>query len=390
MKIAQICFRFGAPGGVENRVYHISKELVRRGHDVTVFTSDIYNEESWEKTKDERKEIDGIRVKRLKVYRNLLPALKSPIVPDLLTELVKSKMDIYHAHSHRYMHLPLTSLAHQVTDTPFVVTTHYHPPESTETKWKKFLLKLGDVFFKSQVYKYAGRVITQTDLEKNYLKRIVPSGKCVTVPAGISLNEWKDIPNGSVFREKYSIDTPFVLYAGRLSRNKGLKYLVKAASAVTKKYNVKFVFVGEDWGEKKGLCTFAKKLGIEDRIMFTGHIKDFDVYKSAFNGCEAFVLPSEWEAFGIVLAEAMFCKKPVIGTNVGGIPEVIDNRVNGFVVPYADSDALADSICKLLDSKALREKFGRHGKEKVMEKYTWKKIVDKLEDVYRLMIEENK
>lgn len=382
MKIAQICFRFGAPGGVENRVHHVSKELVKRGHDVTVFTSDIYNEELWEKTRDERKEIDGIKVKRLKVYKNLLPTLKSPIMPDLLSELIKSKADIYHAHSHRYTHLLLAAVAHQVTGTPFIVTTHYHPPESGETKWKKILLKIGDKVFKSQVYKYASRVITQTDLEKEYLEGIVPLDKCVTIPAGISLDDWEDLPDGNVFREKYSIDKPFVLYAGRLSKNKGLKHLIHAASIVTKRHDVKFVFVGEDWGEEKLLLALAKKMGIGNKVIFTGHIEDFKVYKSALNGCEVFVLPSEWEAFGIVLTEAMFCEKPVIGTSVGGMPEVIDNKANGFVVPYGDPDALADSICKLLDSKTLREKFGRCGRKKVMEKYTWDKIVDKLEEVY--------
>lgn len=384
MKIAQICFRFGAPGGVESHVYHISKELIRRGHEVTVFTSDLYSEEPWKKLEKTHDELNGLKIKRLNVYKNLLPMLKMPIMPDVISELIKSNADIYHAHSHRYAHLLLVSLAHRITNVPFIVTTHYHPPETKENIWKQFQLKMGDIVFKNEVYRYASKIITMTDMEKNYLKNITPIEKCVTIPAGISLLDWENIPDGCLFREKYRIKEPFVLYAGRLASNKGLRYLVEAARIVTKNNNVKFVFVGEDWGEKEKLINLADKLGIKDKTIFTGYIDSFEIYKSAFNACEVFVLPSEWEAFGIVLLEAMICRKPVIGTNVGGIPAIVQPGKNGFIVPYGDAASLASCIIKLLQEKDLRTKFGENGRELVIQKYTWPKVVDMIEKLYTL------
>lgn len=389
MQIAQICFRFGAPGGVESHVYHVSKELIRRGHEVTVFTSDLYSEEPWKKFESSHEELNGLKIKRLNVYKNLFPIFKMPIIPDVISELIKSNVDIYHAHSHRYTHLLSASLAHRVTNAPFIVTTHYHPPEKKETIWKQIHLKVGDIVFKNEVYRYASKVITMTDTEKNYLKSLMPIEKCITIPAGISSSDWKDIPDGSLFREKYRIKEPFILYAGRLASNKGLRYLVEAAHIVTKENDVKFVFVGEDWGEKEKLINLADKLGIRDKIIFTGYIDNFEIYKSAFNACELFVLPSEWEAFGIVLLEAMICRKPVIGTNVGGIPEVVNNGINGFIVPYGNSEILASKLCALFENNQLRTEFGSNGRKKVLASYTWDKIVDALERVYEEVLEKH-
>ncbi|MDI6707972.1 MAG: glycosyltransferase family 4 protein [Candidatus Thermoplasmatota archaeon] len=390
MQIAQICFRFGAPGGVENYVYHISKELIRRGHEVTVFTSNLYSEEPWKKFDKAHDELNGLKIKRLNVYKNLFPIFKMPIIPDVISGLIKSNADIYHAHSHRYTHLLSASLAHRVTNAPFIVTTYYHPPEKKETIWKKIHLRVGDIVFKNEVYRYASKVITMTDTEKNYLKGLMPIEKCVTIPAGISSSDWKDIPDGSLFREKYRIKGPFILYAGRLASNKGLEYLVEAAHIVTKDNNVKFVFVGEDWGEKEKLTNLATKLGIQDKIIFTDYIDNFEIYKSAFYECEIFVLPSEWESFGIVLLEAMVCGKPCIATNVGGVPEIVDNGVNGFIVPYRNSEMLASKICMLLENNKLRTEFGVNGRKKVLAGYTWDKIVDTLETVYEEVLERHK
>jgi glycosyltransferase involved in cell wall biosynthesis len=88
------------------------------------------------------------------------------------------------------------------------------------------------------------------------------------------------------------------------------------------------------------------------------------------------VLPSLSESFGMVLLEAMACKKPVIGSNVGGIPYVIDNDQNGLLVPPKDPQALADAIIKILTNPQLAKKMGEEGYEKVMKNFTWEKQIN--------------
>lgn len=388
MKIAQICFRFGAPGGVEHQVLQLSKELIKRGHEVVVFTSDVFSEVPWKKTHISDEVVDGIKTIRLKAYKNILPFLKSPIIPDMFSKLLECDADIYHAHSHRYFHLPIVSVAHQITDIPFIVTLHYHPPEAREGLKKKFMLKLGDFIFKNEVYKHCQRIITKTNLEKSYIRNFVPVEKCIAIPDGIS-QDWLTEPKEN-FRKTYGIDKPFVLYAGRLAYNKGLQYLVEASSIILKKHDIKFVFIGEEWGEKEKLIRQAEKLNIRDSIIFTGYIDNFEIYKSAFCECEIFALPSEWEAFGIVLLEAMACGKPCVATNVGGVPEVVDNGVNGFIVPYGNAEMLASKLCMLLENEKLRTEFGSNGRKKVLASYTWDKIVDALETVYEGVLEKHK
>ena len=80
---------------------------------------------------------------------------------------------------------------------------------------------------------------------------------------------------------------------------------------------------GEDEGMKEKLIQQAKKLDVFDNLLFTGHVKDESLFLSAYAACDIFVLPSEYEAFGIVLLEAQACQKPVIVTRVGGVPEAI-------------------------------------------------------------------
>lgn len=382
MHIAHITFRFGAPGGVEHQVHQLGKELIRMGHEVEVITSDVYSEEPWKKFNSKNNELDGIKIRRFKAYRNIFPMLRSPVIPDLISALIDCDADIIHAHSHRYMHLPMTSLVHRVIKVPFIVTTHFHPPEMRETLKNRILLRIGDILFKHEVYRYATKVITKTELEKEYLRGIVPREKCVAIPDGISIDDWEGVQNDEKFRDKYGIEGRYILYAGRLARNKGLRYLIAAIPNVLKKHDVKFVFVGEDWGELSSLKRMVDDLNISENVLFTGYIEDYEIYKSAFFGCEIFVLPSEWEALGIVLIEAMYCKKAVIGTNVGGVPEVIDNGKNGLLVPFADVKSLSNAITSLLSNDALRKEFGENGKKKVLENYLWSKVAKKLEKVY--------
>jgi len=119
----------------------------------------------------------------------------------------------------------------------------------------------------------------------------------------------------------------------------------------------------------------CKNLGIKRNVEFKGSIigrKLVEYYQKS----NVLVLPSLSESFGMVLLEAMACKKPVIGSNVGGIPYVIDNDQNGLLVPPKDPQALADAIIKILTNPQLAKKMGEEGYEKVMKNFTWEKQIN--------------
>ena len=101
------------------------------------------------------------------------------------------------------------------------------------------------------------------------------------------------------------------------------------------------------------------KLGVRKNLFFTGHITDDEVFLSAYAACDVFVLPSEYEAFGIVLLEAMACRKPVVASRVGGVPEAVGSGGAGMLVEYGDHKGLARKLTGLLNDPEWRRKMGR-------------------------------
>jgi glycosyltransferase involved in cell wall biosynthesis len=149
--------------------------------------------------------------------------------------------------------------------------------------------------------------------------------------------------------------------------------------------NIKFVLIGEDEGMYDLLMGQAKKFGIEQNLMFLGALSDDDV-SGAFYDCSLFVLPSEFEAFGIVLIEAMAARKPTVATRVGGIPYVVAEGRTTNLVEYGDSQKLAEAICDLLADEKKGKSYGEAGRSLVLENYAIDSVVSRLETVYKELL----
>lgn len=390
MNILQTCIRFPpAPGGAETHVLEVSKLLKARNYDVTVFTSDLYKEVPFTRKTDWEPTVENIPVKRFKAY-SMPGELHYIFIPSLAKAILKVKTDLIHAHSYGYFQVNVSGLNKRLRDTPFVLTPHFHPPWSM---WggdrRKQLRKIYDKIFAPTVLNSVDRIIGVSHHEMELLQEIIKidPDKIRYIPNGIDFSRFEPIPKPDKFLNKYKIHDNIVLYVGRLASNKGLEVLISAVPKVLSEHpKTKFVFVGEDEGMLELLTDQAKKLGISRNILFTGHIKDEELFLSAFAACDVFVLPSEYEAFGIVLLEAMACKKPVIGSRVGGVPEAIGDEGAGVIVEYNDSKALAEEINKLLADQKLRKKMGDIGRTRVKKNFTWDSVVNQIEKVYSELI----
>lgn len=385
MKILQMGIRFPpAPGGAENHVYSISKELKARGHDVTVFTSNLYTEVPFKTRDDWTPEVDGIPVKRFPA-RTLGGDMHYVLMKGMVKAAMKFDCDIIHAHSYGYYQTHAAALAAKMSDKPFVITPHYHPEWSMWGGDKRKKLRwLYDRLAAGQVLNGADKIIGVSSHEMELLGRLKFNKKKVTViPNGIEFERFTPIPDGSVFREKYGIDGTMILYAGRLASNKGLTYLLDAFNRILPGVpGAKLVLVGQDEGLRADLEKQAEALGVAEKVIFTGHLKDDGLFRAAYAACDIFALPSEYEAFGIVLLEAMACEKPCVGTRVGGVPEVIEEGKTGLIVEYADSKALGDALLKILSDAQLKKEMGVRGRTRVEDNFTWKHVVDEIEKVY--------
>jgi glycosyltransferase involved in cell wall biosynthesis len=168
---------------------------------------------------------------------------------------------------------------------------------------------------------------------------------------------------------------------GKLNRGKGVYELLRAVGMIAEGNGpVKLVFVG-DGEEREGLGKEAERLGIRDKIIFTGVRKDVERIYAAM---DIFVLPSTCdEAFGIVIIEAMAMGKPVIGTMVGGIPELIADRKNGILVPPGNEKALAAAIREYLTNSDLSARVAAAGRQTVESEFSDRTLGDRFEEVFK-------
>ncbi|MBS3816342.1 MAG: glycosyltransferase family 4 protein [Candidatus Thermoplasmatota archaeon] len=386
--ILQLCIRYPpAPGGAETHVSSLTSSLVELGHSVSVYTSDLYKEFPFTRLEEEEKK--KIPVKRHRAY-SLKGDLHYVFFPSLLRSLLSEDFDLYHAHSYGYFHMNVASFYKNLKDKPLVITPHFHPEWSMwGGKKRKKIRKLYDSCIAQSVMDSAERIIGVTRNEIDLLsERLdIPEEKVEIIPNGIDPEDFDPMPEGSTFKQRYDVESPMVLYTGRLASNKGLMDLVEAMPAVLKEDpDTTFVLVGEDEGMKEQIKKRAHELDVEDSLIITGYIEDYDVFKAAYAAADVYVLPSEYEAFGIVLLEAMMCETPCIGTDVGGVPEVIDEDETGFIVEYGDPKKLSSNILTLLRNPRMRKEMGEKGRKKVLENFTWKKVAEEVERVYEELI----
>jgi glycosyltransferase involved in cell wall biosynthesis len=342
VKVVHVTLRFDAPGGVETYVRELAKRQRAAGDDVEVFASDLYDEAHWDRRSDYAPTVDGVPVRRFPVHRRLIPRLNLPLMVGLIDALADSGADVIHAQSHRYGHVLQAAAVAARRDIPLVVSTSYHPPDHRDPARTRAILRLVDVGFGMSAYRTARAVAVQSELERRLLAEFAPADRLRLIPPGVDLAEWSHPEKDSA--SALGLPPQYVLFIGRVAANKGLGDLIAAAAAQPPDLRQPVVIMGADWGERPRLEGLARQLGIEPSIVWLGHVPDRSTYRAVLRGASTFVLPSEWEAYGFVLLEAMIAEVPIVATSVGAVPEVLDGGRFGRLVPYGQPAALAAAL----------------------------------------------
>ena len=384
MKILQGCVRYPpAPGGAETVVKAYSEGLRDLGHDVEVVTTDLYTETPFVKKKMPSV-VNGINVTRHKAY-TVSGEAHYVLAPGMVQSFLSKNADVIHTHSYRYFQNHAGWIRERFQSTPWVITPHFHPSWSM---WggskRKTLREFYDTVIGKGTLEAADLITCVSKHERDMLVSEIglKEDNIKIIYNGINWADWSSVPNKEVFRKQYpTISEKFVLFAGRLATNKGLSDLISAMQLIDKK-SVDLVITGADMGLGKQLEKEASGKGVTMHRL--GHIDD-ETYRSVLSAAEMLVLPSEYEAFGIVLLEAAAAKTPVIGTNVGGIPEAMSPGNNGLIVEYNDVNNLAKSIAILLEDEKMSREMGKSGREWA-KKFSWESIVKEIEHEYKLII----
>jgi glycosyltransferase involved in cell wall biosynthesis len=234
------------------------------------------------------------------------------------------------------------------------------------------------------VLKNAGAVIALTKDMKEIMKRIFGRDIYI-IPNGINLDAFKRPPIKSVPNLKSKDYEKVILFIGRLHPVKGVRYLIQAINILSAEgmVGVKLVIVGEG-EERRSLEDYVKQLHLKEQVIFVGKIPNKKVpdYMAI---ADVFVLPSLSEGLPLVILEAMASGLPIIATRIGGLPEIIENGNNGFLVQPKNPKEIAEKLKLLLYNRELVEKMSQNNKKKAMN-YSWEKIVYQLEEIYRRVI----
>ena len=177
-------------------------------------------------------------------------------------------------------------------------------------------------------------------------------------------------------------DEKLLIHTSNFRPVKRLPDIVQILAYVREHVPTKLLLVGEGPDRHKAL-EFAKTLGVHDHVLFLGTQE----YVENLLGCaDVFLIPSSEESFGLAALEAMSCKTPVVGSNIGGIPEVVDHNLNCFLHPVGDTKAMAESVIDLLTNDAMLESFKNTAREKAIEAFEMNKIIPIYEDFYNQVL----
>jgi glycosyltransferase involved in cell wall biosynthesis len=383
MKILQVTNFFKPSwesGGPARVVYEISKQLVQRGHEVTVYTTDGFKSRvNCEKNKPV--DVDGIKTY---YFRNLslsTASINLPIpyhMPAVVRKEI-SRFDIIHIHEYRTITGSIVWHYAKKCNIPVLLQAH---GSLVSTDGKVLFKKSYDTFYGSNLLKSIKKCIALNETEKQqYIQMGVCKENIEIIPNGINLLEYETLPERGIFRKKYGIkdDEKIVLYVGRIHKSKGIDLLINSFSNVVDNLgSSKLILVGPDDGYKKELEHLVKSLNIDSDVLFTGFVSPEERIQ-AFVDADVFVTPN-FSGFPITFVEACACGLPIITSDEGDKLDWIHNQV-GYVTNY-DVDFLRKAIDKIIKNNDIRNLFSKNCKNAVREKFNWDKITNKIEFIY--------
>lgn len=310
-------------------------------------------------------------------FKNVIPFLLTNCrveradIYGLLFSKRLAQFDIVHLHGHPYW--PEIYLKQKNAHAKYLHTVHqiYLKEDSrNERRWKtkQWLNKL---LFKS--CKTSDVVISVAKWQQELL--LNEGIESIYIPNGVNAEVCKSA-NPERFKEKYNIYDDFYIFGGNISKVKRPELFVKLARKMPDRI---FVMIG---GITKDNLMKRFNINMPKNVICLGNLSSNDAI-DAFSACRVLVLPSKNETFGIVLLEAMSCKKPVVAANNAGPKEIVTDGVDGFLFEPDNEEDFYEKSCKAWEHPEI----GIKGYEKVKEHFDWKVVIKKIDGVYDCLIQ---
>jgi len=401
MKIALFTNEFppNIYGGAGVHIDFLSQELAKLGQvEVRCFGDQAVSTENMH--------VQGITSSLTKMVDDTNPHIKMFHNLSKNVELSQAtpQADIIHCHTW-YTHLA-GIFTRELLQAPLILTTH---SLETHRPWK--VEQLGNGYFLSRwiedrAYNTADGIIAVSKQMKDDVIEAygVAPEKVTVIHNGIDPEFYKPTFDNDLLAQ-YNIDPaiPFVLFVGRITRQKGISQLIAAAKHFNKNCQIVLCAGAPDTKEieleTEALIADLKK--DREGVILISEMLPREKIKVLYSHARVFACPSLYEPFGIINLEAMACETPVVGSHVGGIPEIIVEGESGYLVPLesvsrtnfnpanpeAFQKAFAAKINILLDDEALATRIGKSGRERVLKIFSWESIAKTTFDYYQKVID---
>ncbi len=345
------------------------------------------------------------------VYSYLVPPQLGSANPSLATlgvdlQIAQDAEGADLVHSHTWYANAAGQLASMLHGIPHVVTAHSLEPLRP---WKAEQLGGGyriSSWIERSAFESAAAVIAVSDGMRRDILRSYPDldpAKVTTIHNGIDLEKWTPIEDESVVRALgLDPERPSVVFVGRITRQKGLPYLLRAARLLPPEVQLVLCAGAPDTPEilaevKEGV---AELQTTRTGVVWIDRMLDQRELAALLTAATTFVCPSVYEPLGIVNLEAMACGAPVVGTATGGIPEVVDDGVTGRLVPIEQLDDgtgtpldperfvrdLADALIEVVSDPVRARKMGAEGRARAERDFAWGAIAERTQDLYRSLV----
>lgn len=348
-------------GGITAHVYELSKALIDQGHQVSLVTKKLPNAQLDEQM------IDGIKVFRVRLFG---PGFMYGWIINRFVKKLKTthSFDLIHIHGMR----PLEFFDKK--ETPLVYTNHTSGYLKRLQKGGYRIAHMKILFAKPDLFLAPSEELLHTPFEISAKKIYIPNG------IDVSIYTKNDSVRESL-RKQYNLnETDIVaLVTRRLVQKNGVKYLAEATQYIQNS-NLKLFLIGD--GEERDVVEQLLNQNFKDRYIMFGAMEHKDIIPF-YSIADLAILPSLMEATSISGLEAMASSLPLVGTKVGGIPDLIDDGQTGLLCEAASPISLANAIDKLLEADYLD--MGRKGREKVVASFEWAHIAQETIKAYELV-----
>ena len=380
MRIVHTCLRYPpATGGVETYVNEIVKRTINinEKRDVRVLTSKMRTHGPVSELNPELLLDDPIYVQRL--HHANTPFISYPHLQALKYYIGHHQPDIIHGYSFWYQPADVAARFARQNNIPFIFHPIYYENEIRQKPvWQIYKKTIGRKTFAAAdvtvvISPYEQQLITKAGF---------PVKRFALIPPGIDTTEFETARQNPYLM--HGIKDNIILAVGRVSAGKGLNDVISVLPSIIKQIpNTSFVIIGEDFGEKNNLLKKAKQLGVQKNVLF---LRKVDRHKliAAYQHANILVHPSHYEAFGIVLAESLAAKTPVVARNVSAIPYVAPHNRTSLL--FSNQQELASSLITLLKNQNLQAELGRNGYQHILQNFAWGNSIKKLINLYQELV----